>query len=80
MNSAESDHNAASDVVYSNCQCVFVRFLFVFGFFLILHVFGIAWWPSAGKGLSSWLFACAVLLNESLLFVFLSRSVSGAGY
>ena len=28
-----------------------------------VHLFRIAWWPSAGKELSSWLSACAVLLN-----------------
>ena len=38
------------------CFCfdsIFVRFLFDYNFLLIL--FRIAWWPSAGKELSSWL-------------------------
>ena len=56
---------------------VFIRFLFVFAFFVIL--FSIAWWPSAGKELSSWLSDCAFLLyivltvSASVPFVVWSR-------
>ena len=39
---------------------MFVRFLLVYDLLSIL--FKIAWWPSAGKDLSSWLAALAVLI------------------
>ena len=44
-------------MVYSNCL-MFVSFLFVLDKLFIL--FRIAFWPSAGKELSSWLSACTV--------------------
>ena len=40
-------------------------------------LFRIAWWPPAGKELSSWLSACAVLLYAVLTVFFFSRLVSG---
>ena len=43
-----------------------VRFLLVFGDLLIL--FRIAWWTSAGEELTSWLFACAVLIYAVWIF------------
>ena len=44
---------------------MFVSFLFVFDVLLIL--FRLAWWPSARKELSSWLFAFAVLFCAVLI-------------
>ena len=43
---------------------VFVRLMFVLDFLFVW--FRIAWWSSAGKELSSWLSACAVLLYAVL--------------
>ena len=51
--------DGASVVVYSNCQCSFI-FLLVFDLLIIL--FRIALWPSAGKELSLWLSICIVLI------------------
>ena len=52
----------ASVVVYSSCQCLSA--------FCLCVLFMIAWWPSAGKELSFWLFACAVLLYIVLIVCF----------
>ena len=45
----------------------FICFLFVFDFVFVCFLFRIAWWPSAGKELSSSLSACAVLLHVILI-------------
>ena len=54
------------------CSCcgllklsVLFCFLFVFDFLFVLY--RIDWWSSAGKELSSWLSACAVLLSAVLI-------------
>ena len=44
---------------------LFVHFQFVFD--TVCLSFRIAWWPSVGKVLSSWLSACAVLLYSVLI-------------
>ena len=58
---------------------VIVCFLFVFDDLLVL--FKIAWWTSAGKKLTSWLSACAVLLYVVLIFCvpFLYAVLEGCG-
>ena len=53
----------ASTVVYSKCHCFF-HFLLVCDY---LFIFRIALWSSAGKELTSWLSAYAVLLNAVLI-------------
>ena len=65
-------------MVYPNCYCLSAS---CWSDGLLIHVlFRIAWWTSAGKELTSWLSACAVLLYAVLIFfVFLSRMVSGEG-
>ena len=55
-----------------------VRFLLVFD--LLFIIFRIALWPSAGKEMSLGHFICVVLIvASSLLYVFLSHLVFGAG-
>ena len=46
---------------------MFVRFLYVFD--LLFNSFRIALWPSVGKELSPWLFACAVFNFSAVLTV-----------
>ena len=56
---------SSSVAVSYACHCLSAYYLFV--------LFRIALWSYAGKELSSWLSACAVLLYTVLIFVFLSR-------